>query len=208
MLLDAGLLLVVVVVGKIAASLALNLVRAPGDRLLVGFGMLPRGEVGLIFATIGLAQGVLDSELYASLLLVVLVTRLSSHHHSSASASRRCAVPRCDLQVDAMPVSGWLWIDDDVVDLAANPPMEQQTSIALDAALFISEGARPGPKLLDWLGHGEPAAWEPEHDRPARRGAGARERARAGASSTRRGCSSGRSPRSPMRWPAVTATRG
>jgi hypothetical protein len=67
-----------------------------------------------------------------------------------------------DLQVDTMPLSGWLWVDDDVVDLAATPPMEQQTTIALDAALRISEGARPGPKLLDWLGHGEPAVWGPE----------------------------------------------
>ena len=46
MLLDAGLLLVVAVVGKIAASLALNMVRAPGDRLLVGFGMLPAVRSG------------------------------------------------------------------------------------------------------------------------------------------------------------------
>ncbi len=160
-LLDAGLLLVVAVVGKVAASLALSLVRAPGDRLLVGFGMLPRGEVGLIFATIGLAEGVLDSELYASLLLVVLVTTLVAPPLLRMRLKAMRGAAR-DLQVDAMPVSGWLWIDDDVVDLAANPPMEQQTTIALDAALRISEGARPGPRLLDWLGHGEPAAWSPE----------------------------------------------
>jgi Kef-type K+ transport system membrane component KefB len=160
-LLDSGLLLVVAIVGKIAASLALNIVRAPGDRLLVGFGMLPRGEVGLIFASIGLAQGVLDAELYASLLLVVLVTTLAAppllrHRLKAMHGAAR------DLQVDAMPVSGWLWMDDDVVDLAATPPLNEQTRIALDAALRISDGARPGPKLLDWLGHGEPAPWQPE----------------------------------------------
>ena len=38
--------------------------------------MLPRGEVGLIFATIGLQNGVLGDDLYAALLLVVLVTTL------------------------------------------------------------------------------------------------------------------------------------
>ena len=46
------------------------------DRLLIGLGMLPRGEVGLIFATIGLTAGVLDDDLYAALLLVVLATTL------------------------------------------------------------------------------------------------------------------------------------
>ena len=41
---------------------------------MIGFGMIPRGEVGLIFATIGLRNGVLDDDLYAALVLVVLVT--------------------------------------------------------------------------------------------------------------------------------------
>ena len=48
----------------------------PGDKPLIGLGMLPRGEVGLIFATIGLQTGVLGDDLYAALLLVVLVTTL------------------------------------------------------------------------------------------------------------------------------------
>ncbi len=38
--------------------------------------MLPRGEVGLIFATIGLRETILDQEQYAALLLVVLATTL------------------------------------------------------------------------------------------------------------------------------------
>jgi Kef-type K+ transport system membrane component KefB len=36
--------------------------------------MVPRGEVGLIFAQVGLASGVLDAGLYAAITLVVLVT--------------------------------------------------------------------------------------------------------------------------------------
>ena len=103
----------------------------------------------------------LDAELYASLLLVVLVTTLAAPPLLRLRLKAMRGAAR-DLQVDAMPGSGWLWVDDDVVDLAAHPPMEQQTTIALDAALLISEGARPGPKLLDWLGHGDPAVWEPE----------------------------------------------
>ena len=68
----AGALLAAGVVGKIVGGV---LVRQRGvDRLLVGIGMIPRGEVGLIFATIGLSTGVLDEQLYAALLVVVLVT--------------------------------------------------------------------------------------------------------------------------------------
>ena len=64
----------VAVVGKLVSPL--GAIGAPGDKLLIGLGMLPRGEVGLIFATIGLQNGVLGDDLYAALLLVVLVTTL------------------------------------------------------------------------------------------------------------------------------------
>ena len=42
----------------------------------VGVGMIPRGEVGLTFASIGLAQGILNAEVYAELILVVFFTTL------------------------------------------------------------------------------------------------------------------------------------
>ena len=70
----AGALAVVAIVGKLLA--AVGAIGSPGDKPLIGLGMLPRGEVGLIFATIGLREGVLGENLYASLLLVVLVTTL------------------------------------------------------------------------------------------------------------------------------------
>ncbi len=38
--------------------------------------MIPRGEVGLIFATIGLQQAVFGENVYASVLVVVLATTL------------------------------------------------------------------------------------------------------------------------------------
>lgn len=154
----AAVLVVVAVVGKLVSSL--GLLGAPGDKLLIGLGMLPRGEVGLIFATIGLSQGVLDDDLYASLLLVVLVTtlmappllkvRLRSMRRSSTQTA----------PTDVMPSAGWLWLDDDVVELAAVPPAEVTASIAFDAALRVSEGAHPGRRLLDFLGGAEPAPWD------------------------------------------------
>lgn len=67
-------LTVVAIIGKLVAGLGIG--RSGGDKLLVGIGMMPRGEVGLIFASIGLSKGVLDDELYGALLLMVLVTTL------------------------------------------------------------------------------------------------------------------------------------
>ena len=72
----AAVLLVIAVVGKLVASA--GLFGSPGDRLLVGIGMVPRGEVGLIFATLGLREGVFGDDVYASLLIVVLVTTLAT----------------------------------------------------------------------------------------------------------------------------------
>lgn len=73
----AGCLTAVAIVGKIVAGIGASRSDASGraiDRLLIGIGMIPRGEVGLIFASIGLTRGILDDELYGALLLMVLVT--------------------------------------------------------------------------------------------------------------------------------------
>lgn len=43
-------------------------------RALIGAGMVPRGEVGLIFATVGKQNGVLNDSLYAALLAVIFLT--------------------------------------------------------------------------------------------------------------------------------------
>ena len=53
-------LLVVAVIGKVVASV--GVFGSPGDKWLIGLGMIPRGEVGLIFATIGLNEGILGEE--------------------------------------------------------------------------------------------------------------------------------------------------
>ncbi len=59
-------------VGKIVAGLAAGKVR----KSLVGWGMVPRGEVGLIFATIGKGLGVVTDELYSVIVIVVILTTL------------------------------------------------------------------------------------------------------------------------------------
>lgn len=70
----AGLLLTVVaIIGKLAAGVFLS---KDYDKILVGIGLVPRGEVGLIFASIGKAIGVLNDELFAVVIIVVILTTL------------------------------------------------------------------------------------------------------------------------------------
>lgn len=45
-------------------------------RIVIGLAMVPRGEVGLIFAELGRSAGVLTPEVYAGLILVIAFTTL------------------------------------------------------------------------------------------------------------------------------------
>ncbi len=63
---------VIAVVGKIAAGWAVPWQKF--NRLSVGIGMIPRGEVGLIFANIGLVTGVLSPPLFGAIILMVFGT--------------------------------------------------------------------------------------------------------------------------------------
>ncbi len=68
----AAMLTLIGILGKVAAGWA-----APWDRfrrLVVGVGMVPRGEVGLIFAEIGRRTGVLSTEVFGAVLLMVMAT--------------------------------------------------------------------------------------------------------------------------------------
>jgi Kef-type K+ transport system membrane component KefB len=46
------------------------------ETLQLGFGMIPRGEVVLIIATIGILEGVIDAEIYAAVVVLVILTIL------------------------------------------------------------------------------------------------------------------------------------
>jgi Kef-type K+ transport system membrane component KefB len=46
------------------------------NKNIVGFGMVPRGEVGLIFATMGVSLGVLTDELFSIIVIMVILTTL------------------------------------------------------------------------------------------------------------------------------------
>lgn len=71
-LMVGGLLIVAAVVGKFLAGYAP--VWFKGNKKVIGVGMIPRGEVGLIFAQMGLASGVFDAGLFSAVTLMVMVT--------------------------------------------------------------------------------------------------------------------------------------
>lgn len=65
-------LTIVAVIGKIIAGYAPWWFK--GRKLVVGIAMVPRGEVGLIFAQTGLTAGVLTSGEFSSVMLMVMAT--------------------------------------------------------------------------------------------------------------------------------------
>ncbi len=71
-LLVGGLLIVAAVVGKFLAGYAPFWFK--GNKKVIGVGMVPRGEVGLIFAQMGLDAGVFDPALFSAVTLMVMVT--------------------------------------------------------------------------------------------------------------------------------------
>jgi len=86
-----GALIVVGVLGKMAAGYAPFWFK--GDKTLIGVAMIPRGEVGLIFAQMGLATGALTSQLFSALALMVLVTTFIAPPLLAVLVSRRGKSP-------------------------------------------------------------------------------------------------------------------
>lgn len=67
-----GTILGIALVGKFAS--ALGAIGSGASKLAVGVGMIPRGEVGLIFISYGLHYQIIDNHLYGVLLAVVILT--------------------------------------------------------------------------------------------------------------------------------------
>lgn len=72
-LIIAAFLLVVAILGKVVTGL--SVFGMPGvNRLAIGVGMIPRGEVGLVFAAVGSESGVLSKPLEAAVIVMVILT--------------------------------------------------------------------------------------------------------------------------------------
>ena len=149
----AGCLTVVAIIGKLVSALGVPRQRA--DRLLIGIGMVPRGEVGLIFASIGLTRGILDDDLYGALLLMVLVTTLVTPplltmRLKGTSASAMSSTSDGETEPVHEPSGGWIGVDDGRLTLAASAPDSLVVPLALRAA-ELSAIAAPGDEMLEWF---------------------------------------------------------
>jgi Kef-type K+ transport system membrane component KefB len=98
-----AILLVIAIVGKVVGcSLGASLAGiGRRDSFIVGIGMIPRGEVGLIAASIGLAAGLVTRDIYSQTVVLVLITTLITpallryafpREHLQASVSETAAV--------------------------------------------------------------------------------------------------------------------
>mgnify|MGYP000683927760 CR=1 FL=1 len=144
----ALLLSVIAIITKIAA--ALGALGSRGDKWTIGFGMLPRGEVGLIFASIGLSVGALSKELYGSVLVVVLVTTLIAPPLLRWRLGKQAEAVE-DQSINASrPLDGWVKTIDGQIVLNGSPPVRSLVEIGL-ATASLAVDARPSGQLLDWF---------------------------------------------------------
>jgi Kef-type K+ transport system membrane component KefB len=69
----AGFLILVAIVGKLITGLTV-FGQGKINKLAVGVGMIPRGEVGLVFLGVGSASGALDDATEAAIIMMVILT--------------------------------------------------------------------------------------------------------------------------------------
>ena len=87
----AGGLLVAAIIGKLVAGLGM---KEPANQLVVGIGMLPRGEVGLVFAAIGRTLGVIDDAVFSAIVLMVMITTLVAPSWLKSALARQQALSK------------------------------------------------------------------------------------------------------------------
>ena len=146
----AAILTVIAIVGKVVAAVGARGTNT--DKLLIGLGMIPRGEVGLIFASIGVSVGVFHEDLDAVVLLVVLLTTVVTppllrwRIQSVAENTESPSAPVTEHE----PAGGWIIGNETDIQLQGNPPASLVLEIGLTTALLATQ-AQPSDGLLDWM---------------------------------------------------------
>ena len=69
----AVFLVIIAILGKVVTGFTV-FTKEPINRLAIGVGMIPRGEVGLVFLGVGAASGVLSPSLKAAIVVMVILT--------------------------------------------------------------------------------------------------------------------------------------
>ena len=95
----AALLTLAAIVGK--QLCALGAAGRQLDTLSIGIGMVPRGEVGLIFANVGLSltiagQPVIDEGIFAAIVIMVVLTTMATPPALKWSFARKPVAPSAD----------------------------------------------------------------------------------------------------------------
>lgn len=67
-------LLLIAVISKLSGAFLLRIPVA--ERIAIGVAMIPRGEVGLIFAELGRTAGIFDNNIYAGIVMVIATTTI------------------------------------------------------------------------------------------------------------------------------------
>lgn len=78
------LITVVALIGKVAAGYVVD---KKHNRLAIGLGMIPRGEVGLIFVAVGKNLGVFDDKLFGAVVGMIIISTLVTPIFLSRSLS-------------------------------------------------------------------------------------------------------------------------
>jgi Kef-type K+ transport system membrane component KefB/mannitol/fructose-specific phosphotransferase system IIA component (Ntr-type) len=88
--------------------------------LRIGAGMVPRGEVALIIAGIGLASGILDQQIFAAVILMTLITTLAAPPLLSATLKIAGAGTRKPVKGDDSVLLKWEFNSAEIADVVIN----------------------------------------------------------------------------------------
>ena len=102
-------LLVAAIAGKYGGALLIR--EPPAVRTAIGMGMVPRGEVGLVFTAVGKDAGLLEGGIYDVLILVIAYTTLLAPFwikwfYRTHAAELEASVPETDLGYPTEPGTG------------------------------------------------------------------------------------------------------
>jgi Kef-type K+ transport system membrane component KefB/mannitol/fructose-specific phosphotransferase system IIA component (Ntr-type) len=92
----------------------------PRGALRIGTGMVPRGEVALIIAGIGLASGVLDTALFGVVILMTLITTLVAPPLLNVTLKLPGLGTRNPVKTGDYAGSSWDFHDDDIADMVTD----------------------------------------------------------------------------------------
>ena len=70
------IIVILAVLGKIMGSMFFTESLSSDSKMIVGVGMMPRGEVGIIAASVGLSLAIIGHDLYSAIVIMSIVTTL------------------------------------------------------------------------------------------------------------------------------------